>query len=182
MWALQLNDPTYIGPLALEPTTWPSHWRITCTGNQKTTRSRFHRSIETAKDEGVNFQTHTVKVLNSFQRRDGCSAKIVVFFILVSDDWDEWQYYDSYIYIFMYMAKNLGKMRRTPHMFAIQILWSNIKWKESEHQRWNLFLVWVSTSHVEFVVRNTCDVFDSVNFSIFSSLQLDFVYSRWDPL
>ena len=47
------------------------------------------------------------------------------------------------------------------------ILWSNIEWKEREHERETQFLVWFFRRHVEFVVRNTFEASESWIFHFF---------------
>ena len=75
MWTPQLNGPTNSGPLALRHDSKAAvSLKKTSTGTRKTTRGLLHTRIKIAKDEGVHFQTCTVKALKLTQRRDGGSG------------------------------------------------------------------------------------------------------------
>ena len=60
-----------------EMTTNPQSLRkITCTGDQKITRSRSHRSIKTDKEEDANSQKHIVKVHEMIQKLSGNFGRV----------------------------------------------------------------------------------------------------------
>ena len=61
--------------LLFDTIPWPlSLQRIISTFTTRTTRDLPHTRIKIAKDEGVNFQTHTVKATQWTQRGDGGSG------------------------------------------------------------------------------------------------------------
>ena len=67
-WMIQNSIDQWLFEMIKKP---QSHWKITCTDNQKTISSRFRRSIKTDKDDDATSQKHVVKVSKLIHKLGG---------------------------------------------------------------------------------------------------------------
>ena len=79
-------------------------------------RDVFHPRIKIAKDDGVNFQTHTFKALKMSQQRDVVLATVIVFVILV----ENWCLGSVAVLRLLTCGREFGQDAATPKLFAIQ--------------------------------------------------------------